>query len=76
LVFAGDGRSDSAQGNACHGKKIGIVSTHGAKVVMTTALGDIKNFAAAYQGLCDAYLVKPIGKAKLIGLLGEWKILK
>jgi two-component system chemotaxis response regulator CheY len=53
----------------------GIVSTHGAKIIMTTALGDVKNVAAAYQELCDGYLVKPIDKAKLIGLLDELKVL-
>jgi two-component system chemotaxis response regulator CheY len=53
----------------------GIVSTHGAKIIMTTALGDVKNVSAAYQELCDGYLVKPIDKAKLIGLLDELKVL-
>ena len=54
----------------------GIVSTHGAKIIMTTTLGDITNVAAAYQERWGGYLVKPIGKAMLIGLLGELKILK
>jgi two-component system, chemotaxis family, chemotaxis protein CheY len=54
----------------------GIVSAHGAKIIMTAALGDVKNVAAAYQELCDGYLVKPIDKAKLIGLLAELKVLK
>jgi len=54
----------------------GIDSTHGAKIIMTTALGDIKNVAAAYQQLCDGYLVKPVDKAKLLGLLGDLKVLK
>ena len=54
----------------------GIVSTHGAKIIMTTALDNVKNVAAAYQELCDGYLVKPIDKAKLIGLLAELKVLK
>ena len=53
----------------------GIDSTHGTKIIMTTALGDIRNMATAYQALCDGYLVKPIAKAKLIGLLEELKIL-
>ena len=53
-----------------------IVSTHGAKIIMTTALGDIKNVAGAYHGLCDGYLVKPIDKAKLIGVLDELKLFK
>ena len=44
----------------------GIWSSHGAKVVMTTALGDMKNVNTAFGSLCDAYLVKPIAKAKLL----------
>lgn len=43
----------------------GVSSTHGAKIVMTTALGDLKNACAAFRGLCDAYLVKPIDHTKL-----------
>jgi two-component system chemotaxis response regulator CheY len=44
----------------------GILSSKGAKIVMTTALADLKNVSAAYHSLCDAYLTKPIQKAKLI----------
>jgi len=44
----------------------GIISSKGTKIVMTTALGDLKNVSTAYQGLCDAYLVKPIDKARLL----------
>ncbi len=51
-----------------------IVSTRGAKIIMTTALGDIKNVTSAYDALCDGYLVKPIDKAKLIALLDELKV--
>jgi two-component system, chemotaxis family, chemotaxis protein CheY len=51
-----------------------IVSTQGAKVIMTTAMGDVKNVAAAYDELCDGYLVKPIDKAKLIALLEELQL--
>ena len=43
----------------------GVSSSHGAKIVMATALGDMKNACAAFRGLCDAYLVKPIDKNKL-----------
>ena len=53
----------------------GIDSTHGAKIVMITALGDIKNVSAAYQQLRDGYLVKPVDGAKLLGLLDELKVL-
>jgi len=44
----------------------GILSTNGAKIIMTTALGDPKNVMAAFGSLCDAYLTKPIQKEKLV----------
>nr|MEE4268463.1 response regulator [Candidatus Krumholzibacteria bacterium] len=47
----------------------GILSTSGAKIVMTTALDDLKSVSSAYGSLCDTYLVKPIEKAKLLGEL-------
>jgi two-component system chemotaxis response regulator CheY len=52
----------------------GILSTNGAKIVMTTALGDIKNISAAYGGLCDGYLTKPIQKAILLEELRKLKL--
>ena len=36
-----------------------------AKVLMTTALDDVKNVTAAYDAMCDDYLTKPIRKATL-----------
>lgn len=54
----------------------GILSSHGAKIVMTTALGDLKNVKAAYMSLCDAYLTKPIQKAKLIEELRKLGLIK
>ena len=47
----------------------GVNAEHGAKVIMTTALDDIKNVVEAFKGLCDAYLFKPIDTAKLLGHL-------
>ncbi len=35
-------------------------------IMMLSALGDLKNVKAAYGSLCDACLVKPIEKAKLM----------
>jgi two-component system chemotaxis response regulator CheY len=49
-------------------------SAQEAKIIMTTALGDLKDTASAYLHLCDGYLVKPIDKAKLMALLGELKV--
>ena len=40
-----------------------------ARIVMTTALKDVRNVSDAYYNLCDAYLVKPIDKARLLGEL-------
>ena len=46
-----------------------ILSSQGAKVIMATALGDMKNVNNAFQSLCDGYLVKPIDKTKLFETL-------
>ena len=43
------------------------------KVIMTTALTDIKDVISAWRGLCDAYLMKPIDRGKL---LEQLKLLK
>jgi len=50
---------------------------HGAKVIMTTALGDSKNIITAFREQCEGYLTKPIHKEQLleemrkIGLIEE-----
>jgi two-component system chemotaxis response regulator CheY len=44
----------------------GILSTSGSKIVMTTALGNMKNVSQAYSALYDAYLVKPLDRQKLL----------
>jgi len=46
-----------------------ITTSNRSKIIMTTALSDMKSVAQAYRGLCDAYLVKPIDRAKLLGEL-------
>ncbi len=43
----------------------------GAKVVMTTSLEDHKNISQAFKSSADGYVVKPIQKKKLIGILSE-----
>jgi AmiR/NasT family two-component response regulator len=42
---------------------------------MTTALGDVKNVAGAYNELCDGYLVKPLDKARLVSQLQQFCLL-
>lgn len=54
----------------------GILSTYGAKIIMTTALGDIRNVSAAYANMCDVYLTKPIQQTKLLEELKNMKLVK
>ncbi len=44
----------------------GILPSKGAKIIMITALDDLKNVFKAYYNLADSYLVKPINKEKLL----------
>jgi len=47
----------------------GVLSTSGVKIIMTTALDDIKDVCRAFEELCDAYLVKPVDVAQLLSHL-------
>jgi two-component system chemotaxis response regulator CheY len=44
----------------------GILSTHGAKIVMTTTVGEIGEVIRCFRELCDAYLIKPIDLGELL----------
>jgi two-component system chemotaxis response regulator CheY len=44
----------------------GTLSTNGAKIIMTTALDDVKNVMQSFRDLCDAYVFKPIDTRKLL----------
>ncbi len=57
-------------------KTQGDLSQSGAKIIMTTALSDPKNVVEAFSGLADAYLVKPIDKARLIEELRKLKLIE
>ncbi|MBM9614927.1 response regulator [Desulfobulbus rhabdoformis] len=48
-----------------------IFSSQGTKIIMTTSLNDPQNVIEAFSGLCDAYLVKPVDKAKLLERLDD-----
>lgn len=54
----------------------GIVSSEGAKIIMVTALADLKNAMAAFHNLCDVYLTKPLQKAKLLEELRNLKLIE
>lgn len=44
----------------------GIAGLDSVKVIMTTALGDSKNVIGAFRTGCEAYIVKPVSKEKLL----------
>jgi two-component system chemotaxis response regulator CheY len=44
----------------------GILSTYGAKIIMTTAVDDIKEVNRCFHELCDGYLLKPVDLNQLL----------
>ena len=44
----------------------GIMAGDGAKVIMVTALKDMKNVTSAYKEFCDAYIAKPVDREKFV----------
>jgi len=53
-----------------------IAPSKRAKIIMTTALASMKDVMAAYHGMCDGYMVKPIEKAKFIRELHNLGLVK
>ena len=48
----------------------------GAKIIMTTALDDTENVKNAFRKQCDAYLIKPINKSKVVNVLTDIGLIK
>lgn len=44
----------------------GIKGTGGAKVIMTTALRDLRNVTDAFKAGCEVYMLKPVERRKLL----------
>jgi two-component system, chemotaxis family, chemotaxis protein CheY len=57
-------------------EKFGIVSTSGAKIIMTTAVNDVKEVGRCFHELCDSYLVKPIDLATLLGQMKSYQLVQ
>lgn len=53
----------------------GIPLGSGAKVIMTTALSDKRSVMTAFGEQCDAYLVKPIHRARLLDHLRRFALI-
>ncbi len=54
----------------------GIASINGAKVIMTTALSDSRNILESFKSSTDAYLTKPVDRAKLLGYLKAFGLIQ
>jgi len=52
----------------------GILSTSGAKIIMTTTVDDIKDVIRCFKELCDAYLMKPIDLGKLLSQMKSYQL--
>lgn len=53
----------------------GISLGDGAKVVMSTALSDAHNVLKAFNGQCEAYIVKPVTREKILNQLIELELI-
>jgi len=54
----------------------GVLSHHGAKIIMTTAVNDIKEVMRCFGELCDGYLTKPLDLTKLLDRMMSWKLVE
>jgi len=54
----------------------GLHSTSGVKIVMTTAVDDVKEVMQCFHELCDAYLVKPIDLSELLKQVRSYQLVQ
>jgi two-component system, chemotaxis family, chemotaxis protein CheY len=54
----------------------GIHSTSGVKIIMTTAVNDVKEVMRCFSELCDAYLVKPINLSELLQQVRSYQLVQ
>lgn len=47
----------------------GTLSTSGAKIIMVTALDNVKEVVKSFNSLCDAYVFKPVDTSQLLNHL-------
>jgi two-component system chemotaxis response regulator CheY len=70
-----DGREAVRQVRALEAE-LGIHSTYGAKIIMTTAVDDVKEVIRCFQELCDGYLVKPIELTQLLNQMKSYQLIQ
>jgi len=54
----------------------GIFGNNTTKIIMTTALKDNENIKNSFREQCEAYLIKPISKTKLIKTLTDFGLIE
>lgn len=57
-------------------EKRNIFGNDAVKIIMTTALDDGNNIRTAFREQCEAYLIKPISKSKLINVLQQFGLVE
>ncbi|HTS50335.1 MAG TPA: response regulator [Bryobacteraceae bacterium] len=70
-----DGREAVRRARALE-EEHGILSTSGAKIIMTTAVDDVKEVIRCFHELCDAYLVKPIDLGQLLSHMKTYQLVQ
>ena len=56
--------------------KKNIEGEKAVKVIMTTALDDSDSVKTAFRNQCEAYLIKPINKSKLLKILSDFGLVE
>lgn len=51
-----------------------VLSTTGVKIIMTTALSEVKEIMRSFHELCDFYLIKPIDAGQLLAHLRSMRL--
>lgn len=69
-----DGREAVRQIRALEEQR-GILSSEGAKIIMTTTVKELKQVASCLKELCDDYLVKPINLVELKNRMEQFQLL-
>jgi two-component system chemotaxis response regulator CheY len=53
----------------------GVRSTHGARIIMTTTVNQVKEVILCFKELCDAYLMKPIDLGQLMEHMKSYQLI-
>ncbi len=70
-----DGREAVRQIRALE-EEHGILSSSGAKIIMTTAVDDVKEVIRCFHELCDSYLTKPVDLGTLLGRMKSYQLIQ